>query len=112
MLERQRQGLRHAKPITMADLRRRVAVALAREHMSSLFRVRIEKSEGAPKLQFEESPEAWQKLEDYVLGRTLLVSNRKKWSAKRLVLASREQCHNEHFFRDLKDPGGVSMLPA
>lgn len=111
MLERQRQGLRHAKPITMADLRRRVAVVLAREHMRSLFRVRIEKSEGAPKLHFEESPEAWQKLEDYVLGRTLLVSNREKWLAKRLVLASREQCHNEHFFRDLKDPGGVSMLP-
>jgi transposase len=111
MLERQRQGLRRAKPITRADLRRRVAVALAREHMTSLFCVRIEKAEGAPRLQFEESPEAWQKLEDYVLGRTLLVSNRKKWSAKRLVLASRQQCHNEHFFRDLKDPGGVSMLP-
>jgi transposase len=111
MLERQRQGLRHVKPITMAALRRRVAVALAREHMRSLFRVRLNKAEGAPTLDFEELPEAWQQLEDYVLGRTLLVSNRKQWSTERLVLASRQQCHNEHFFRDLKDPGGVSMLP-
>lgn len=111
LLERQRQGLRRAKPITRASLRRRVEQALAREHMKSLFRVRIEKGDGTPSLQFEELPEAWRQLEGYVLGRTLLVTNRKLWSAERIVLASREQSHNERFFRDVKDPSGVSMLP-
>lgn len=111
LLERQRQGLRRAKPITLAALKRRVDKALSREHMRSLFRVQIEKGNLAPSLHFEELPEAWQLLEKYVLGRTLLVTNRKTWSAERIVLASREQCHNERFFRDVKDPGGVSMLP-
>jgi len=111
LLERQRQGLRRAKPITRASLRRRVDQALTREHMKSLFRVRIEKGDGAPALHFQEVPEVWRELEDYVLGRTLLVTNRKLWSAERVVLASREQSHNERFFRDVKDPSGVSMLP-
>jgi transposase len=111
LLERQRQGLRRAKPITLAALKRRVAKALAREHMRTLFRVQIQKGDLAPSLHFEELPEAWQHLEAHVLGRTLLVTNRKTWSAERIVLASREQSHNERFFRDVKDPGGVSMLP-
>lgn len=111
LLDRQRQGLRHAKPITLASLRRRVAAALSREHMSTLFRVTVAKGQGAPTLTFDEPPEAWQRLDDYVLGRTLLVTNRREWAPEEIVWASRVQSHNEHLFRDIKDPGGVSMLP-
>lgn len=111
LLERQRQGLRRMKPITMAGLKRRVDKALAREHMRALFRVQIEKGDRAPILRFEESSEAWRHLENYVLGRTLLVTNRKDWTAEQIIHASRQQSHNERFFRDVKDPAGVSMLP-
>jgi transposase len=111
MLERQRQGLRRAKPLTLPDVRRRVDRALAREHMATLFAVAIAKGERAPTLQFTERPDVWQHLEDYVLGRTLLVTNRGDWPAEQTVHASRKQSHNERIFRDLKDPAGVSMLP-
>jgi transposase len=111
LLERQRKGLRRAKPITVRSLQVRVGKALAREHMASLFRVTISKAEGAPVLTFEEPEEAWQHLEDYVLGRTLLVTNRRDWAPEQIIWASRVQSRNENLFRDLKDPGGVSMLP-
>jgi hypothetical protein len=111
LLERQRQGLRRAKPITLHTLRGRVEKALSREHMDTLFRVTIGKGEGAPTLAFEEPPEAWQHLEDHVLGRTLLVTNRSDWAPEQVVWASRVQSRNENLFRDIKDPGGVSMLP-
>ncbi|MBI5628112.1 MAG: IS1634 family transposase, partial [Candidatus Rokubacteria bacterium] len=111
LLERQRQGLRHAKPITLPILRRRVDAALSREHMSALFRVTMAKGDGAPTLVFDEPDEAWRHLDDYVLGRTLLVTNRSDWAPEQVVWASRVQSHNEHLFRDLKDPAGVSMLP-
>ena len=111
LLERQRQGLRRAKPITLRALRARVEKALSREHMDALFRVTTAKGADAPTLTFEEPPEAWQHLEDYVLGRSLLVTNRDDWPPEQVVAASRVQSHNEHLFRDLKDPGGVSMLP-
>jgi len=111
LLDRQRQGLRRVKPITVAGLKRRVAAALAREHMDVLFQVQVEKGDRAPVLRFSESDEAWLHLQEYVLGRTLLVTSRENWTAEQIVLASRLQSHNERFFRDVKDPGGVSMLP-
>jgi transposase len=111
LLERQRQGLRRAKPLTMQSVRRRADQALSREHMSSLFSVQLTKGQVAPTLTFSEPPEPWQHLQDFVLGRTLLVTNRADWSTEQIVSASRMQSHNEHAFRDLKDPGGASMLP-
>ena len=111
LLERQRQGLRRAKPLTVRAVQRRVAQAVGREHMRSLFHVQVAKGAGAPTLTFTESEEAWHHLQDYVLGRTLLVTNRGDWSPEQIVHASRMQSHNERAFRDLKDPSGASMLP-
>jgi len=111
LLERQRQGLRRVKPLTVPVVEARVARALAREHMATLFRVTVAADPDAPVLTVEEPPEAWTHLEDHVLGRTLLVTNRRDWTPEQIVHASRLQSHNERVFRDLKDPGGVSMLP-
>ena len=111
LLERQRLGLRRTKPITAAALKRRVDKALSREYIRALFRVQIEKGDQAPILRFEELSEAWLHLENYILGRTLLITNRKEWTVEEIVHASRQQSHNERFFRDVKDPAGVSMLP-
>jgi transposase len=111
LLERQRQGLRRNKPLTVAAVKRRAEKALAREHMPSLFQVEIAKGELAPTLSFLEPDEALRHLDDYVLGRTLLVTNRADWTPEQIVRASRIQARNENIFRDLKDPGGPSMLP-
>lgn len=111
LLERQRAGLRRVKPLTVRAVQRRGAAALSREHMRALFQVHVAKGAGAPTLTFTESDEAWQQLQDSVLGRTLLVTNRSDWSPEQIVHASRMQSHNERAFRDLKDPGGASMLP-
>ena len=111
LLDRQLRGLRTAKPLTVASVRRRAKKALSREHMASLFQFQVTKGERAPSLTFQEPPEPWTHLEDYVLGRTLLVTNRKDWAPEQVVLAGRVQSHNEHDFRELKDTDGASMLP-
>jgi transposase len=111
LLDKQRRGLRRAKALTVAAVRRRVDQALSREHMADLFEARVEKGEHAPVLRFKESEAAWQHLHDFVLGRTLLVTDRVDWPAEQIVHASRVQSRNESFFRDIKDPNGVSMLP-
>lgn len=110
-LDLQRQGLRKVKPITLAALRRRAKKALAREHMEDLFTVQTHPGDLAPALSFQENDAAWKHLETHVLGRTLLVTSRKDWSAERIVRASRKQSYNERFFREIKDPTGASMLP-
>ncbi|MGC4119555.1 MAG: hypothetical protein QM765_39850 [Myxococcales bacterium] len=92
-------------------MKRRVEQALAREHMATLFEVHVEKGEHAPVLRFEEPEAALQQLHDFVLGRTLLVTDRTDWPTEQIVHASRVQSHNESIFRELKDANGVSMLP-
>jgi len=111
LLERQRQGLRRNKPLTVRSVRLRVKKALCREHMASLFRVQVTEGERAPLLTFEEPPEAWAHLDQYILGRTLLVTNQKEWTAEQVVQASRIQSHNERDYRDLKAPEGPTMSP-
>jgi transposase len=111
MLARQCQGLRRVKPLTVRTVKRRVEKALGREHMTELFQVRVAKGAAAPSLDFTESKEAWQNLQDYVLGRTLLVTNRRDWTPEQAVHVSRLQSHNERFFREIKDPTGGSILP-
>jgi hypothetical protein len=69
--------------------------------MASLFKVEIAKGELAPALTFVEPEEAWQRLGDYVLGRSLLVTNRADWTPEQIVIASRIQSRNENIFRDL-----------
>lgn len=111
LLEKQRLGKRHAKPLTLKAIRRRVELALSREHMKALFHVQVAKGALAPTLTFSESAPERQRLDDFVLGRSLLVTDRADWTPEQVVLASRVQSSNENIFRDLKDPGGVSMLP-
>jgi len=111
LLQRQHQGLRQAKPLTVRVVQRRVEKALSREHMTDLFQVQVSEGEGTPTLAFTEPEKAWTHLQEYVLGRTLLVTNRGDWSPEQIVRASRIQSHNERAFRDLKDPSGASMLP-
>jgi transposase len=111
LLERQRQGLRSAKPLTVRIVKQRVAQALSREHMGNLFQVQVEKGDRAPSLHFQESEAVWQHLHDCVLGRTLLVTDQKDWSVEEVIYSSRVQSRNENLFRDIKDPNGVSMLP-
>jgi transposase len=111
-LELQRRGLRRAaEPITIDSLKRRVDKARSREHMADLFSVQMEAASPAPTLSFQESKPAWKHLQTHVLGRTLLVTSRAGWSTARIVRASRQQSHNEWFFRDVKSPIGISMLP-
>ncbi|MCU0294136.1 MAG: IS1634 family transposase [Thermoanaerobaculaceae bacterium] len=111
LLQRQEQGLRQAKPLTLKAVRRRVDKALSREHMAALFQVQLSKGERAPILAFTEPEAAWTHLQQYVLGRTLLVTNRGDWPPEQIVRASRMQSYNERAFRELKDPAGASMLP-
>ena len=86
-------------------------LAQQREHMKTLFQVQVAAGDLAPTLTFVESTQELQRLDEFVLGRSLLVTNRADWTAQQAVLASRVQSSNENIFRDLKDPGGASMLP-
>lgn len=110
-LERQRSGNGRGKPLIQATALHKAQAALEREHMEELFTVRVHGSDEAPELDWEYSEDVWQDLHDNRLGRTLILTSRDMWSARRIVETLREQSHVEDAFRQMKDPEWVSTLP-
>lgn len=111
-LARQRRGQGARKHwLTREGVRKRVAEALSRQHMAELYRVEVGGTDEAPTLQFRFDEAAWQHLERYRLGRTVIVTDRGQWSVEAIVEALREQIHVEDAFRQLKDPQWSAAVP-
>lgn len=55
--------------------------------------------------------EAFKKLEEELLGRKILVTNRHEWSNEEIILAYRGQAKVEYAFRNLKNPYHCAVRP-
>ena len=110
-LDRDREGRTRGRRATREIAVRRLAEALDREHMKDLFEARIVDRDAGLALDWHERAEGWDHLEDFVLGRTLLLTDRADWTPEQMVHAVRQQSRNEAMFRDLKDPSAVCMRP-
>ena len=84
-LERQAQGKARGKPLTIATARSRVDKLLERQHMAELFRVDIGGTDAQPTLSFRFDDAAWEWLETYRLGRTVVITDRADWPVEKIV---------------------------
>jgi transposase len=110
-LARQAQGKARGKRLDLAGTRRHADKCLERQHMADLFQVDIGGSDENPALSFRFDQAAWEKLEAYRLGRTVVITDRQDWPLERIVESLREQSHVEFAFRQLKDPQWASAVP-
>lgn len=110
-LERQCQGKSRGKTLTVAATQARVNKVLERQHMAELFHVQVGGSDPHPTLSFHFDQDAWNHLQAYRLGRTVVITDRADWSTERIVSTLREQSHVEFAFRQLKDPQWASAVP-
>ena len=110
-LQRQSLGKSRGKLLTVASVRALASGLLQRQHMADLFRVEIGGSDASPTLTFRFDDSAWQQLETFRLGRTVVITDRPEWTVERIVSTLREQSHVEFAFRQLKDPQWASAVP-
>jgi transposase len=110
-LDRQREGKGRGKSLTIATARQKAEGCLQRQHMASLFRIEIDGSDAAPVLKYSFDEEAWKKIQKNRLGRTAILTSRKKWSAQKNVETLRGQSHVEEAFKFMKDPDWISATP-
>ena len=92
-------------------IRRKIQRWLARQFLEELIRYQLEFREGRWRLQFEFDTTAWQRLVDYRLGRTVLVTNRMDWSAEQVAMGYSGQQEIEKVFRGLKDGDWLGWGP-
>jgi transposase len=100
---------------TTTLVQRRVAAILRGQHMKPLFLIDVTPHPQRPniaKLEWRLSSEALERLERRELGKTLLFTDRDKWSDEDIVAAYRGQHHVERCFRQMKDTHYLSFRPA
>lgn len=111
-LRRRRQGrIRGGKAPTVAGTQKQVDGLLHARHMKDLFRVEVTEHDGLPRLTYRFDAPAWQRLQDTLLGKTLLFTDNDAWTDAEIVRGYRSQHHVEAAFRCLKDPAHLALRP-
>lgn len=81
------------------------------QYLEELIRYQIESRDGRWSLQFDFDPAAWQRLVNHRLGRTVLLTNRRDWTAEQVALGYSAQQDIERVFRGLKDGDWLGWGP-
>jgi transposase len=103
--------LRPGASYTESGLRHRITRWLAPQFVSALINYRLEQRDGLWHLQFDFDHQALQQLMANRLGRTVLVTNHRDWTAEQVVSAYSGQQHIEQVFRGLKDGDWLGWGP-
>lgn len=106
--ENERRGRRP----TMASVKARLKDILSAQHMKEVYTVSLTEIGGVPHLRYSASSAAMNKLMTTRFGRTLLVSNRKKWLPPEIVAAYRSLEHIEEAFKHMKNRDYLRWQPA
>ncbi len=93
------------------QIRRKVQRWLSGQFLEELIRYQIESRDGQWRLQFDFDTAAWQRLVSHRLGRTVLLTNRKDWTAEQIALGYSGQQEIERVFRGLKDGDWLGWGP-
>jgi transposase len=88
---------------TESGLRSRIARWLAPQFVGELVSYQLEQRDGRWHLKFDFDHQALEKLMANRLGRTVLITNHRDWTAEQVVAAYSGQQHVEQVFRGLKD---------
>ena len=111
-LRRWRDGkIRGGRKPGVAGAQKKVDGWLKARHMADLFRVKVRKENGLPKVNYRFQRRAWEKLQRTLLGKTLIFSDNAAWSDADLVRGYRAQHHVESAFRQLKDTDCIAIRP-
>jgi transposase len=101
---------RGRKP-TVEAVRKKINGWLTAQHMRQLFQVQVTERDGLPDVTYRFDQEAWQKLQDDLLGKTILFTDNDDWTDADIVRAYRAQHHIEGAFRGMKDPHCIALRP-
>lgn len=111
-LEKWRRGeTKGPRRPTLEGTRKKVRNWLKTRHMSDLFDFQLHEEEGFPLLRYQFNRQAWQRLQQTLLGKTILFTDNHDWSDVEIVRAYRCQYHIEDAFRELKDPHLIALRP-
>jgi len=118
-LDRWREGKRRGNRPTLSSIRKNVQEIISPQFMKGLFRVRLDEQptsgtlpERTPRLHYEVDHGALTRLANERLGRTLLVTNHRDWTAGQVIEAYRGLVKVEESFKNMKNIAFLRWQPA
>jgi hypothetical protein len=106
-----RELLRPGASYPECGLRHRITRWLAPQFVRALINYQLEQRDGRWHLQFDFDHQALEQLLANRLGRTVLITNHRDWTAQQVVSAYSGQQHIEQVFRGLKDGDWLGWGP-
>jgi transposase len=112
-LTRRKEGIvTKGKKPTVESVGKNVKTILSAEYMHDIFDCAItDEPEHTPELTFSRNDERLAALQERVLGKAVLFTDRKEWSNEQIVSAYRSQYHVEEAFKQMKDTAHLSFRP-
>lgn len=83
---------------TKTNIKKRLQSILYAQHMSKVFTINLSETDGFLNLRYSVNRQALDKLTSSHLGRTLLITNRKKWSPPEVISCYRGLANIEEAF--------------
>jgi transposase len=100
------------KKPTAESVSKNIQTILSPEYMRDIFDYTIADAPGqTPELTFSFSDERFAALQERVLGKTILFTDRNEWTNEQIVSAYRSQYHVEEAFKQMKDTSHLSFRP-
>jgi len=110
-LDRWHDGKARGRAPSAQSVRASLRDILQAQFMKELIRTSLA-GEGVPRLTYAVDHAALQRLVDFRLGRTILVSSRLDWDMPHIVQAYRSLAGVEEAFRNMKNPAFLHWQPA
>ena len=111
-LGRHREGkVRGGSRPTVEGVSKKVNGWLKARHMKELFEAQITDSEGLPLLNYRFDNRAWVRLQNTLLGKTILFTDNDQWTDVEIIRGYRSQHHVETAFRRMKDCHHIALRP-
>jgi transposase len=112
LLNRAEGIVKKGRAPTAKSIEKQVEAALKTEFMKDIFDYEITTYKNIPFLKYSLNEKNLEHLENTILGKTTLFTNRHNWTTEEIVASYRSAWHIEHAFRQMKDTDHLTVRPV
>ena len=106
-----RGEIKKGKRPKRSSVEAKVKRATTRQYLKDLYKYDVIEIDDWVCLEYCFDPAAYDRLQETLLGKTILYTDHNDWDVEDIILAYRDQYKIEHAFRQMKDPSWVSWDP-
>ena len=111
-LKKQLENPKRKKELSTEEIQNRLSAIIKGQFVEEILKFELfTLSDGGTSFTYYIESDSFEKLQNNVLGRKILATNRHDWSSEEIILAYRGQSKVEYAFRTIKNPHHLAVRP-